>query len=757
MEKIFKSPFLISLIFLFISGCATTDTLQYIKEGHRYSATGQYDKALESYQKTLQIAPQSIAGVYFVAAAENNIGNVYTEMGQYDEAMKYYGRSLQTAEKLEPSSNKQEVLAANYNNIGNVYYLTDQYEKAIEYTHKAISMNKSLKRNKGIAINLTMLGAIHQKLGQYDKAIQYCEQAMEPAKNPNWSAKIDTPLQTKLIIPNNYLQIGWIYYQKKDYLNSIKNLKDAEKEAEKIRKIIRDEDKLDYQTVVQSIYKLLASNYIKIENVESAFEAIEMGRAKLLSERLNDSKNPMSVASIKQVQEEMDDNMAIIVYANADWKNMAIINITKDSAHAFEISATELLKPKLKNHETAIQEIWESNSGTKFVRKKTVSSQLIGKGNNVLERAVKYFHSLLTDSSLKSERSIQVTPNAKNNISKANREYVSSSHQTEIGRVLYDFLIKPVEGYLKKKEKLIIISTDVLGFLPFEALINENGEYLAANYKIKYAHSMKVLGLIRERKYKNDRKPLLAFGGAIYDDTTYNRDTNMVQNEIELVHLTKEMYKISEDRGSFRNAYNSIGYGTWNNLPGTLDEVENISKIVKSTKLITGEKVTENEVKNLSRNGDLANYKVIHFATHGFVIPALPELSAIVLSQFEKEQGGEDGFLRAGEIANLKMRADFVNLSACETGIGKVYGGEGVVGLIQPFLVAGANSVLASLWQVNDASTAKFMAAVYEFVEREGMEYQDAIAEVKLNFIRGAFGKEYKKPFYWAPFVYYGK
>ena len=147
----------------------------------------------------------------------------------------------------------------------------------------------------------------------------------------------------------------------------------------------------------------------------------------------------------------------------------------------------------------------------------------------------------------------------------------------------------------------------------------------------------------------------------------------------------------------------------------------------------------------------------IHFATHGLVVPEIHELSALVLSQFQENQKRDDGYLRMGEIAQLNLNADFVNLSACETGLGKIYGGEGIVGLTQSFLIAGANSLSVSLWQVADESTSEFMVAMYKLVESKGLNYDEAITDVKRRFNRGEFDEHYKSPFYWAPFVYYGK
>ena len=142
------------------------------------------------------------------------------------------------------------------------------------------------------------------------------------------------------------------------------------------------------------------------------------------------------------------------------------------------------------------------------------------------------------------------------------------------------------------------------------------------------------------------------------------------------------------------------------------------------------------------------------------VVPEYPELSALVLSQAD-DRPEHDGYLSMGEIASLELEADFVNLSACETGLGKIYAGEGVVGLIQSFLVAGAKGLSVSLWQVADDSTKEFMLGMYRLVKEDGLGYAEAIREMKLQFLRGFRGSggrpSFYAPFYWAPFVYYGE
>jgi len=201
-------------------------------------------------------------------------------------------------------------------------------------------------------------------------------------------------------------------------------------------------------------------------------------------------------------------------------------------------------------------------------------------------------------------------------------------------------------------------------------------------------------------------------------------------------------------------AYKSLGIDSWQNLPGTLTEVNNIRGIYPTSNTYTAAEVNEQKIQDLSESGQLDDYRIVHFATHGVVVPSVPELSALVLSQTGNTS--EDGYLNLSEIEKLKINADFVNLSACETGLGKIYGGEGVVGLTQSFLIAGANSLPVSLWQVSDESTMKFMTGFYESI-KAGKSYNEAICEMKRKFISGSSDSRYSIPYYWAPFVYYGR
>jgi CHAT domain-containing protein len=160
------------------------------------------------------------------------------------------------------------------------------------------------------------------------------------------------------------------------------------------------------------------------------------------------------------------------------------------------------------------------------------------------------------------------------------------------------------------------------------------------------------------------------------------------------------------------------------------------------------DEATEENVKNSAAVG---GSRRIHFATHGAISDERPQYSGLMLTL--SESGKEDGLLQVYEIFNLKLNAELVVLSACETGLGKELRGEGVLGLARAFMYAGATSIVASLWRVADRSTADLMIGFYRELDR-GAHKAEALRRAKLELIRGG---RYGHPYYWASFILIGE
>ena len=259
---------------------------------------------------------------------------------------------------------------------------------------------------------------------------------------------------------------------------------------------------------------------------------------------------------------------------------------------------------------------------------------------------------------------------------------------------LYKLLIEPVLPYIKTK--LVIISPDsVLNYLPFEAL-HKDGRYLVEEYAIAYAPSASVLKICMDRN-RNRREKVLAFG-----------NPNLKNPAFRLVHAEDEV----------------------NSLKGLFPQVD----------VYTGDKATE---RVLQEHG--SEYDILHFACHGELNMDEPMLTSLRLAPDNEN----DGYLHAGEVFDYDLSASLVVLSACNSALGELTSGNELMGLTRSFLYAGVPSIVASLWTVDDRSTAYLMQEFYKNLGT--MTKADALREAKL-----ATMKKYPSPFHWAAFCLQG-
>jgi CHAT domain-containing protein/tetratricopeptide (TPR) repeat protein len=320
---------------------------------------------------------------------------------------------------------------------------------------------------------------------------------------------------------------------------------------------------------------------------------------------------------------------------------------------------------------------------------------------------------------------------------------------------LYKVALAPA-AFMIGKRRLVIVADGALNFVPFEALVttDRGGDYSSLDYliktnKVSYAPSASVIATVRDQKPAVGRNILL-----VADPVFSAKDPRSQSGSAAIpAEVTRGLGLDSAVTDVNGPATQSTGPLTLPRLAGTRIEAEQIGRLAKAdgaqADLWLDLSANENDMKTR----DLQGYRVLHVATHGVLDAMRPQFSGLVLS-LVGNKSDDDGFLRTGEVFNLRLGTPLVMLSACESGLGKVKRGEGVIGLSRAFMYAGATTVGVTLWSVADRPTAELMTDFYQRLLGPNPSPSDAIREAQLAMISN---KKYSAPFYWAPFVLVGE
>ena len=288
-------------------------------------------------------------------------------------------------------------------------------------------------------------------------------------------------------------------------------------------------------------------------------------------------------------------------------------------------------------------------------------------------------------------------------------------------RSLYDALVRPIRE-TAQKDTFIIVRDGQLHLVPFDGLRDESGRYVVETRTVIYSPSAtSVYHLTEQKRPQTARKALLAIGGVPYARSSMNRSG-----------LT---------RGFNRNGFVD--------LPSSADEVRIAQAAFPGEKvdLLLGASATEAAFKAAALN----EYRVIHLAVHGFADSTFPDRAALVL--LSDPSAGEDGFLQASEIVQLRLNTDLVVLSACDTAVGPLQGQEGIANLSRAFLLAGSRAVISTLWQIDDSSSLFLMKRFYAHLSSNESP-ASALTAAKRDMLR-MFGRK-TLPYEWAGFTIEG-
>jgi CHAT domain-containing protein len=708
-------------------------------EGNTASAVSQLGKAILSAYRTGDTASQ--------VRLLSMLGNGFNEERRFSEALTMFKRAIATTESTPDAGFPFMAYG------GEAAALTGLHQtaQAKQLLERALTAARSQENRVNEADLLVQMGEVALAEDNLDAAKSHFIQAGRIADEMRLYRTLSYPM---FDLANLDRQLGDIenagdaltaglkasrrlgdrYYVPRD-LTAMAELAVAKNKLRRADRLFEQaEDVLDGILINQHSFEestaragSMSSTYL--EHFRLAFQMGDVGRAFQVLERVRGR----TVASHLYARENANNNSPQVVSLEAKIAATQLALLRTDDAR--ERSA--LLEQLLADERNLAFELNEAGLQRQEMLLKPAALKTIqavlGEDEVLVEYVLdepKSFCIVITRKSA----DLLVLPAGSNKLQTVTGSYLSELKSRRSGEPfaaeLYSLLVEPVVNSFQQS-RLIISADGILHLLPFEALSHGNS-FVVASKVVSYTPSATVLWRLRTTQIAESRRPLLAVGAVEY------KLVRALPKRVERGSLTAVVVRGLAELSSSR----------LEDLPASRDEVLAIAQIAgPNTELLLGQKATESAFKNQA----LADYRVIHLATHAAADPQYPDRAALVLGIAPNTS--DDGLLQVREIMRLPLKAELVTLSACDTDVGTAEGEAGVVNLEQAFLVAGARAVVASLWNVEDNSTTALMKAFYTHLA----QHEDkaiALAHAKRDMLEH-YGDP--SPYYWAPFVLVGE
>jgi CHAT domain-containing protein len=678
----------------------TTRALSSLADAYR--ALGQPSKELEWLEKALvpakQIASQTRSGTTWASQLYSRLGEIFIQQGDLNRAIEYTSGSLQSLEsqlaRTRVQANRLRAfnqVGEGYSRLGDVYLKAGKTEQAIATFENGLArIKESRSDNLGSETNLIIgLGTAYLQQKELVRALPILTKGLQMAEARRQSAQIQSASGAlgDVLLQSDRASEAIPYYQK------------AVNRIESARRLLQSEEfRLSFFEDKGSVYGGMILANLETKQIDEAFKYNERARSRAFLDRLGtkiqlgrqsglaaEERNLQArIGELKRrepVEDEADDS---------DGPDDSVKNAQNLQLDAAEKAYDEFVsKVRKENKEQASLMNVEPLTLKQF-------QQLLDPGTTVLEYFVVRGRAVLWIVEKDKAEVVRLASDREELVSKvtAYREAITELAEKEkfaaLAQYLYKILIQPALPYIKGKE-LLIIPHDVLHYLPFQALLAPNGKYLIEDYPINYLSSASLMQFTQEkRKAKGELTKILAEGGKVL--TFGNPDLDDPAMALQFAGI----------------------------------EAKEIKSLYPQSTIYLEKEATEERAKALVGNSD-----IIHFASHAELNEDDPLASAIRLAKSDKE----DGRLEVREIFGMDLKASLVVLSACETGLGKLSSGDELVGLTRAFIYAGTPSVVASLWNVEDSSTAQLMASFYKNLKT--MTKVEALRQAQLNLIRG--------------------
>src|SRR5262245_1958702 len=701
-----------------------------------YTSLRDFDKAGALANQGLTLLRENPAGdkntrLQMESGLYETLGNDLLRRREYEEAIDYLELAVYLQRAHFASRSRLRILAENSEialtsrliNLARAYTLLGRFDDALKSYSEAskhISYGGTRVIQEGTVYS--GLAQIYLQQGQFSLAIENFQNALALAEKEQQSAGISS---ASLGLAAALRQTGRVaetipYYEK------------AIQQTESTRSFLQSENyRQSFFEGSLSAYSGMIESLSESGKPEEAFYYSERARSRVFLDLLG-SRVQLSRAKGGLLEEEraLSERMAGLKTRLGSEEEGAPRESLRNELVQAEQSYSAFLGKVRKEDKEQASLMTVEPLGLKQVQ------QLLDPGTSLLEYFVtdkEVFAWVVEREKLQFQR-VELPKEKLSELVKILRESIFTLGErekfNETSAVLHKQLIEPLLPHITGKE-LIIVPHDVLHYVPFHALVGPDGRYLIEKYPVYYLSSASLLQFVKEKRKAGGEK-VLAFG---------NPDLGDPEKNLEYAEL----------------------------------EAEEVKNVYPQSTVYVKKEASEEKSKSLS-----PSYDILHFATHAQLNEDDPLSSAVLLAKEEKE----DGRLEVREIFGMELKANLVVLSGCDTALGKLSTGDELVGLTRAFIYAGTPSVVASLWSVDDSSTAQLMASFYRNLKT--MSKVEALRQAQLELIRGEgrsdmlarrgvggigkLGETQKSespsqkpisistshPYFWAPFVLVG-
>jgi CHAT domain-containing protein/tetratricopeptide (TPR) repeat protein len=735
--------------------------------GSIYDSLGDPGSALEDYQKALAIA-NTIRDLDLEMRVRVREATIDRDSGSLAKALELLSNAMRLAEQLQDRRWKSIIL----NDIGTIHFRSGDARRALEFYGRARLLRQELGNPSELSITLNDIGEAYGAIRDPASALRAYDEALALSRSVGDRR---TEAMTLYHLARTKAQQG-------DFVQASSLNEQAVQVIEALRiKIAAQELRSSYVTTVREYFDLYIDTLMRLDQIHPqegyaalALQVCERSRARSLLEQLTEngidirqgidsallddqrsirqqleyySERKLKLAGSKTKNEQFEEARRRVEDLELEYRNVEV-NLRRASPQYAALTQPQPLTAAEMQHQITDENtsILEYSLGARrsflwVIDPNAVRTFELPKREDIEGVARDFYLDLSTGSGKEIARS-KFQPKTRRDAAERKRAL--------LGNRLSAMILGPAVPLIGAR-RLVIIPDGALNYIPFAALPDPispaEGVPLIVRHEIVYAPSGSVLALLRRTTTpRNTASKLLA----VFADPVFDIGDPRLRNgsggkpgsaKVRDHSLERSMKDIGANPGS------SLA-----RLPFSRVEAEGIYSLVGAADSMKA--LDFDASLATATSPDLSKYRLVHFATHGLLDSENPILSGLVLSLFDKQGQTQPGFLNLAGIYNLKLSADLVVLSACQTGMGKYVSGEGLIGLTRAFMYAGVPRVIASVWNVDDLATAELMKHFYASMVREHMRPAAALRNAQVYLWQQ---KSFRSPYYWAPFLLEGE